>query len=365
MNKILIIEDETSLRENLHEILSLHDYEVIEAENGYVGIHKIFNERPNLVICDILMPEIDGYSVLKTVRDSRVFNNLPFIFLTAKTSHEELRLGMELGADDYITKPFVMNDLLKIIKLRLERNEAINLAINQKIEEYKKNLSTVYSHELYTGLTSIHMAADILIEHYQRMGISNLYDLFYSIKNAAERIERTLRNLQLYAEFSASGENAQIFTDVFLSGPTFFKNTLIDISEKYATAYKRTQDLKFSLNDCKLIIPTEHFSKIIEEIIDNAFKFSEIGTTVLVSSLCTQNTCTISVSNSGANSVDLNNTQFLAFQQYNRGVHEQQGNGLGLHIANKLIQFNKGKIEIDASQENFTTVKLCFPKHVD
>ncbi|MEI8202554.1 MAG: response regulator [Bacteroidota bacterium] len=362
MYKILLIEDETNLRKNICEILELNNYIVIEAENGHEGIQKIFNEQPHLVICDIMMSELDGYAVLKTVRYSKSFANLPFIFLTARTSHEDSRLGMELGADDYITKPFATKDLLNIIKTRLARNEVINSEINQKVEEYKKNLSTVYSHELYTGLTLIHMASDILINHYPQITETNLHDLFQSIKCAAERIERTLRNLQLYAEFSASGLNAPIIKEALISDSFYYKDSLVEVASNYAKSYKRTNDLKYKLSDCKLNIPIEHFLKIIEEIVDNAFKFSDDNTQVNISNSNESDKCIISVTNSGKGCEDLNSNQYLAFQQYQRDVQEQQGNGLGLYIANKLITFNNGEINIQSTKNELTVVKLIFPK---
>ncbi len=362
MHKIILIEDETILRENICEILELNNYTVIEAENGYEGIQKIFKEEPSIVICDIMMPELDGYSVLKTIRDSKMFANLPFIFLTARSSHMDSRSGMEMGADDYISKPFEIKDLLNTIKARLERTEGLKKEINDKVDAFKKTLSTVYTHEFYTGLTSIYMAADILIEHYHRMTSTHLTDLFFSIKTAAERIERTLRNLQLYAEFSGPNNNASKIKDSIKSAPCFYKDTLIEIANKFAISYKRPQDLKFRLVDCKLLLPVEHFSKIVEEIIDNAFKFSETGTEIYINSSFEDDECVISIANMGICCEELNKSEFPAFQQYFREIHEQQGNGLGLHIANRLITINNGEMIINSIRDSLTTVKLSFPK---
>ena len=103
---ILIIEDNTDVRENLEEILQLSGFKVHTAENGKIGVTKAQEVIPDLIICDIMMPELDGYGVLRIVGSQPKTADIPFIFLTAKTEREDFRKGMGLGADDYITKPF-------------------------------------------------------------------------------------------------------------------------------------------------------------------------------------------------------------------------------------------------------------------
>ncbi|HET7116783.1 MAG TPA: response regulator, partial [Hanamia sp.] len=115
MKKILLIDDSKDLRENTAEILELANYQVLTAENGKVGVGLAFREDPDLIICDIMMPELDGYGVLHLLQKNPSARNTPFIFLTAKTEHKDLRKGMELGADDYITKPFTGIELLSAV----------------------------------------------------------------------------------------------------------------------------------------------------------------------------------------------------------------------------------------------------------
>lgn len=122
MTKILIIEDETGVRENLLELLEAENFEAIEAENGKIGIQKAISEVPDLILCDLMMPEVDGYSVLITLREEPVTATIPFIFLTAKAGKANFRQGMDLGADDYITKPFTRAELLSAILSRLSKH---------------------------------------------------------------------------------------------------------------------------------------------------------------------------------------------------------------------------------------------------
>lgn len=103
MKKILVIEDNYDIRSNTAEILELSNYKVIEAENGKVGVMKAIENKPDLIICDIMMPELDGYGVLHAIQHNEAIKNTPFIFLTAKTERSDFRRGMESGADDYLT----------------------------------------------------------------------------------------------------------------------------------------------------------------------------------------------------------------------------------------------------------------------
>lgn len=121
MHKVLLIEDDTVVRENTAELIELSGYEVITAPNGKVGIEKAKNLLPDIIVCDIMMPEMDGYGVLKTLSEDPETKYIPFIFLSAKTDHKDIRKGMDLGADDYLTKPFEENDLISALESRLAK----------------------------------------------------------------------------------------------------------------------------------------------------------------------------------------------------------------------------------------------------
>lgn len=121
---ILVIEDNFDVRDNIEEILELANYSVETAENGKIGVAKAQENIPDLIICDIMMPELDGYGVLYLLGKNPETAGIPFIFLSAKADKQDLRKGMNLGADDYLTKPFEEMDLLNAIEIRLKRNEA-------------------------------------------------------------------------------------------------------------------------------------------------------------------------------------------------------------------------------------------------
>ena len=135
--KILIIEDHDEIRANVVEILEMALYTVIEAENGKTGTEMAITHLPDLILCDIMMPELDGYGVLYMLNKHTETANIPFIFLTAKAEHADLRKGMELGADDYLIKPFDGVELLNAIDIRLRKKAANENYRQATKEEFK------------------------------------------------------------------------------------------------------------------------------------------------------------------------------------------------------------------------------------
>jgi len=136
MKKILIIEDEPEMRRNVTTLLRYHDYEPIAAANGRDGVEAARRERPDVILCDVMMPELDGYGVLQELQMDSSLARTPFIFLTAKGEKDDLRSGMNLGADDYLTKPVANADLLRAIEARLRRSE------RQANREFKPDFSS-------------------------------------------------------------------------------------------------------------------------------------------------------------------------------------------------------------------------------
>lgn len=147
MKKILVIEDEPEMRRNLTTILRLEKFQPIGAENGQRGLELARTEKPDLILCDVMMPELDGYGVISALRMDPATVAIPFIFLTAKGEKPDIRAGMNLGADDYLTKPVPKADLLAAIRSRLER------AAQQVVPEFKPNFDSAKPLETVLGLT--------------------------------------------------------------------------------------------------------------------------------------------------------------------------------------------------------------------
>ena len=141
-NKILVVEDSDDLRENIISLLEINDYEVIIAENGYDGLQLAIKEVPDLIISDRMMPVMEGTQMLQELRNNSITSNIPFIFLTAKSSKADIRDGMNYGADDYLPKPFEANDLLTAVKTRLTKK----IKTDEILNKVYKNISQSIPH---------------------------------------------------------------------------------------------------------------------------------------------------------------------------------------------------------------------------
>ena len=154
MKRILLIEDNHEIRENTAEILELDGYEVITAENGKIGVELASSSKPDLIICDIMMPVLDGYSVLHLLTKNPETENIPFIFLTAKADRQDFRKGMEMGADDYITKPFDDVDLLNAIESRFKKMELLEKKYSRNIDGLNNLVRDVGGEQELKNLTN-------------------------------------------------------------------------------------------------------------------------------------------------------------------------------------------------------------------
>jgi CRP-like cAMP-binding protein/CheY-like chemotaxis protein len=205
MSHILIIEDANYVRENLAEILALNGYEVSTAENGKKGIEKAFQAKPDLILCDVMMPELDGYGVLQTLSGNQKTLDIPFIYLTAKAEKDDFRRGMSLGADDYITKPFDVAELLQTVEKRLKKCESLRLTSTQN-GNFEGFVNEVKAMELLNNLSN-----DREVRHYQKR--DRLFDegdtprfLYYIETGAIKLIKTNEDGRELIVQVAGPGE---------------------------------------------------------------------------------------------------------------------------------------------------------------
>jgi CRP/FNR family cyclic AMP-dependent transcriptional regulator len=179
---ILIIEDNEDIRENVAEILTLSDYKVLMAANGREGIEVAQKSKPDLIICDIMMPGIDGYGVLHVLHKEQETQNIPFIFLTSKSERSDFRAAMEMGADDYITKPFAGNELLNAIESRFRKSDILKKNLSADLQGINELRSAVNSARSLEDLS-----AESAVNEYKKKQViykqgSNPHYLFYIVK---------------------------------------------------------------------------------------------------------------------------------------------------------------------------------------
>jgi len=206
---ILVIEDEPHLRETIKDILSFDGYKVITAKNGRIGVEKAVEHMPDLIVCDIMMPEKDGYQVIQEVREIPDLDMVPFIFLSARYSPADLRKGMNLMADDYLVKPFRNKDLLDVVATRLNKIQNLKKSfdnINDKLRERRRQLreySFITSHHIRGPLCNILGLVDIM----QEQPDLSSHPLILMLKNAAFQLDSEIRKANEVLALSSQESN--------------------------------------------------------------------------------------------------------------------------------------------------------------
>lgn len=362
MNKILVIEDETTVRQNLLELLTYEDFNVISAENGHIGVHLANEEIPDLIICDVMMPELDGYGVLKILRQQPTTSTIPFIFLTAKCDKADVRQGMELGADDYLTKPFTRAELLRAISSRLEKQVAINLQSQKKLDELRNSITMFLPHEMRTPLNGILGFSELLMKDVDNLSVYEIRDMAEGIHKSGERLFRLIQNFLLYAELEIIATDPQRIKLLQSAKTVFPTMALKNLITEKAKKVGREADLQVNLQTpCYLRICETKIYKIIEELIDNALKFSTLGTIIQVKSQFINNKLTICFIDHGRGMTAAQVAELGAYRQFERKIHEQQGSGLGLIIAKSLAELHGGEIKIHTQLKEKTIVQVMLP----
>ena len=199
MARIVLIDDEDALREAFAEILSADGHETFVASTGIAGLEAVRRERPDLVICDVNMPGLDGYGVLEALRVDPLLSSIPFLFLTGLDAPDRVRMGMNLGADDYLVKPVASANLLAAVAARLARREASQREAKQQVEEMRRGVAVLLPHELRTPLTAIIGSAQLIRDSHGAMSAQEIEEMASAIVRGAQRLHRMTENYLLYA----------------------------------------------------------------------------------------------------------------------------------------------------------------------
>ncbi|PWT97051.1 MAG: transcriptional regulator [Bacteroidetes bacterium] len=258
MKAILVIDDNNDIRENTAEILDLAGYKTFTAENGKRGVEQAIKNKPDLIVCDIMMPELDGYGVLHLLRKNPDTQFIPFIFLTAKTERSEMRRGMEMGADDYITKPFDDIELLNSIETRLKKGQVLEkkYSMNQGgVNDFLKDVKG-------TGLLA-RISENYIVETY------NKKQIIYKEGNKPRFLYYLVRGK---AKCSKQHEDGKEYIINLFSEGDFIGYTSLIEDASY-------EDTAICLEESEIMqVPGEDFLQMIYQDISVAAKFIQIIT---------------------------------------------------------------------------------------
>ncbi len=283
MKKILVIDDEEWLREMVQMALQQKGFDVLEAENGAVGIEVASRELPDLILCDVNMEKVNGYMTLSSLRNEEATASIPFILMTGLADNAGMRHGMELGADDYLPKPFTIDALYAAVDARLKKAQAVRLEAEKKLADLRDNISMMLPHELRTPLNGILAYGEILSSDAGTLPPEEVAEMGKVIHDSGKRLERLIENFLIYAQIEILGADPQNLTALRHKKTQFPAKLVKDRATNQARAAQRPDDLVLEVVDVPLPISEDYFAKIVEELVQNAFKFSEAGSKVAVS----------------------------------------------------------------------------------
>lgn len=361
MSKILIIEDDNTVRENISEFLEINGYSTNTANNGLEGLMQAIQTKPDLIVCDIMMPEMDGIEVLNNVREHDSISNTPFIFLTAKVEKKNFRDAMSIGADDYLTKPFDLKELLDAVKIRLKKQTAIREMISLKANETRDLINRTANHEFNTPLYGIVGSSKMLLDYYDELTRYEHKDLVKAIYQSAIRLQHTLEQDLLYSKLTQIEKDPESIK-IFIGGRLKNAELIIkEVAQDLGSDLSRSKDINLDLTEGNLQMSHENFEYICTEILNNAIKFSTEGTPISIISEKEENFYRVTFLDKGFGIKKEFLDSIGPFMQFDRTTNEQQGRGLGLFLVNKILNLHGGKFNIESDEINGTSVSLWIP----
>jgi signal transduction histidine kinase len=361
---ILVIEDEQPLREEIVDMLQFEGFRTLEADDGEIGLKLAFSHSPDLVLCDIAMSKTNGYEVLEHLRENPRTSSLPFIFLTARADRSFMRHGMELGADDYLTKPFTRAELLAAIHARVERHQVLADSHAQQFEEAKTTLTHLVAHELRTPLASILMVQEVIARQVGQLTSRQTQELLDILNTGSKRLSHLVEQMVYITELETGALSPNQLAEVGQIIQLWqILPAAIDLGRQFAFR-NRDDSIRFQERDPKATVLANlpALKHALAELIANALNFSPEGSEITLSGWQAEGIAWITILDQGSGiPSDQLERIFDAFYQIDRALQEQQGIGLGLPLARRIIEVHGGKLTLNSMISRGTQVTVGLP----
>ena len=363
MKNILVIEDETPLRDNIMELLNAEGYSAVGAKDGEEGIRLAWETIPDLIICDILMPKIDGFGVLARLKKEPRTTTIPFLYLTALQERRDMRKGMRLGADDFITKPFAREELLDSVRVGLEKHQVMVDQVQRKMTDLRANIFHALPHELLTPLSVVLGFSELIMDNLENTAPSQIREMAQDIHTAGQRLMRLVQNYLLLLDLEMISSTPEKINELRTTEIISAMTIITEIGLLKATQEGREAHFNMSVSEASLKISESSLQKIVEELLDNAFKYSMVGSPVSLvgKKEDDRGIYHLEISDQGPG-MALNQIRAvdLGLQDVPE-KHDQQGAGMGLLIVKRLVDIYGGILNIRSTIGQGTTVEILFP----
>jgi len=362
---ILVVEDDTTMAEGIRDTLELAGYEVMLATNGREALERLTQRKPDLILSDIMMGEMDGYEFCQAVQSEPAWVDIPFVFLTAKRRPDDIRRGKQLGVDDYLTKPFLPEDLLVVVQAKIKRAQVRQAVARAEVTTLKDELTMMIGHELRTPLTYIRGYLELLAHDHDTLTEEELTTYLHGIKVGSDRLGRVVQDVLAWLAIR-SGKAAHDYQSLARADEQLPTLLHLVVAGSAEIAQKRGTELvpEIAPSLPPVRVCRKQIKEVLRRLLDNAIKFSPAESGVVrVVAMETPEGVQVSVQDHG---VGIPAHQlphiFEPLFQVNRAQHEQQGTGLGLAIARAYVELHGGRIWAESEPGQGSTFYFMLPK---
>lgn len=361
MQKILVIEDEEDLREVVVSALNNAGYQASSASNGLQGVEKAFADQPDLVISDVEMPNMDGLTVLTWLRNDPTTAAIPFILMTSFVEKVPMRLGMNAGADDYLSKPFQISDLVDAVKSRLAKSEKLIQVSQLKLQEVRTLLSSSLPMPLLAPLTEILSRTELLRSGGVSLAKGEVRECADTIDRSVARLHKLIQDHLLYTEIELAPTNPEKISEACERRTESPRKLIEDAAVSVAGRLNRSEDLVLKIGEIEAPIGQEYLKRITEELVENACQFSRPGTPVRVTTLCAGGDFELSVHDEGRGFRTGNPATSSAAEESDQDADERNRFGLGLAIVKRLAEMHGGNLTFPTTEGTAIEVEIRLP----
>ena len=361
---ILVVEDERGILEIITILLEDENYRVIQASDGEAALSLLQEVRPALIISDVRMPGLDGFSLCERVRANAEFAHVPFIFLTARGDRADIRRGMGLGADDYLIKPFEPEELLTAVRVRLARSAEAQAAIARVGNDLQDQIIRTLTHEFRTPLSLVVGYTDLLESSGRGMNEQDFQATLHGLHSGSSRLMSLVEDFLLLIRLRTGTTAREIATvpPMPLAPDPIVQKVVMQFHDQ-ASARDVSLITNCTTPHLTIAISSSHMTEIIQRLLDNAIKFSKSRRGQVIVTTCHEKSFWVMrVTDEGIGIRPEALAQvFEAFQQVDRAEMEQQGTGVGLAIVRGLVEAHRGRIEVESTPGKGSTFSVWLP----
>lgn len=362
---VLVVDDNPLIRNVVQSLLQQENFDVTVAPNGNRALEIIEHKPVDIIVCDVMMPDMDGYELFDAVRENQLHSHIPFVFLTALDTESELKRGYQSGCDAYVTKPFDPEMLISTIRGKVLRSADLKRSLEHQSDRFRKRVLHTLSHEFRTPLVAINTGSEMLLD-----GISSNSEeeneksrkLIEAIHRGGQRLERLVNDFMILQQIEAGVAAGVQSKRARMHSVRSLVDCAVESMEQIATEQGAEIICTVTCQGAQVKVCDVQIIEVLKRLIENSIKFSHDKKLVEIVAVRDNNEIRISVADSGIGFDPVKMQSSLGvFNQIDREKHEQQGGGLGLAIASRYVDLNGGSLSFSARSHGGAVVTIHLP----